>query len=189
MHIDWIALPLPQSIPLILELRSKCNSCEFLFLKAMHPELRGTNRTICASNIESRKSNISSPLTDFLRIVRSSRGWLTTGPKFKLHPRTESLLRAEARPRHHAGANFSQVLQCHADGKLGCASARISGTASHFQMLEKARGEILIASRFVALCASVSLLYISANLKLIKADRSFGNEQKRYSKELKSVWF
>lgn len=63
-----------------------------------------------------------------LRIVRSSRGWLATGPKFKLHPRIESLMRVGARSCHHAGANFSQVL-CLADGKLECASARIWGGA------------------------------------------------------------
>lgn len=82
--------------------------------------IRGTSRTIYASNIESRESNLFPTTTDFLRIVRSSRGWLATGPKFKLHPHTESLTRVGARLRHHAGANFNRVLRCLVDGKLRC---------------------------------------------------------------------
>lgn len=136
-----------------------------LFFWKQCTELRGTSRTICANNIESRKLNLSLPLTDFLRIVRSSRGWLTTGPKFKLHPRTESLMRAGARPRHHAGANFSQVLQCHSDGKLGYFRANFRSRVAFPDARKSPRRNF----NCVLICSAsriVSLLYAQRGFKI-----------------------
>lgn len=121
MNGDLKSVTFAQPVSSILELRSKCDPREgCLWKQCGGDELRGANRTIC----ERYRIELVSTTGRLLRIVRSSRGWLATGPKFKLHPRIESLTRAGARPCHHAGANFSQVL-CLADGKLECASARI----------------------------------------------------------------
>lgn len=121
MHGDPKSVTFAQPVSSILELRSKRDPREGSPRKQRGgDELRDANRTICASDIETRRRNIELIFTAgrLLRIVRSSRGWLATGPKFKLHPRTESLTRAGARPRHHAGANFSQVLRCPAWWKI-----------------------------------------------------------------------
>lgn len=129
-----------QSVPFIPELQSKYNPCKSFFCE----QYIVTNLAAqIAPFTQMTPSQIFSSTDRLFRIVRSSRGWLATGPKFKLHPRTESLTRVGARPRHYAGANFSQVLRCLTDGKLGWYTRALLRDTSHFWMLEKARGGIL----------------------------------------------
>lgn len=110
-----------------------------------------SSETTFASGIETRTEPVSTT-GRLLRIVRSSRGWLATGPKFKLHPRIESLTRAGARPPSSRRREFQPgvTMMPPADGKLECALPREFEEGASRDTCKSPRRNSSLASRFIA---------------------------------------